>query len=126
MALLSPDELTQAIQAGRLTHQQAIHIYAELYGRQADAPELQLPCEACGQLTGLGDAISYKVWMAKPGTGVAGFDEHDQHFGCSHDCAEKLAHACITQHFRPEAERRVAARVAQDAQRLADSQQSQG
>ena len=107
---MTPDELTTLVQAGGLTHQQAIHFYAALYGHSPDAPALALPCEQCGRLTQLAVMVSYKVWVAMPGhPAVAGFDEHDQHFCCSHDCAEKSVANCIAFHLRPEAERRCAA-----------------
>ena len=112
---MSPDQLTLAIQSGSMTHQQAIQVYSALYGQRPDAPALSLPCEQCGAVKPLAEIVSYKLWVAMPGHGaVAGFDEHDQHFCCSHDCARAALLACFDGHLRPEAERRVQA--AQEAQ----------
>ena len=106
---MSPEQITTLVQTGGLSHQQAIHIYAALYGRAPDAPVLVLPCEQCGALTPLSHVVSYKLWVAMPGhPAIAGFDEHDQHFCCSHDCARAQIVACFDGHLRPEAERRVA------------------
>ena len=113
---MTPDDLTAAVQARSLTHQQAISVYSALYGRTAqgaDAAPLSLPCEQCGTVTPLSHMVSYKLWVAMPGhPAVAGFDEHDQQFCCSQDCAEKQVANCLAFHLRPEAERRVAAAVA--------------
>lgn len=101
------DAITTAVQSGQFTHQQAIHLYAALTQGQVNPPALQLPCEECGTVMPLSHIVSYKVWVAMPGhPAVAGFDEHDQHFCCSHDCAEKSIANCVAGHLRPEAERR--------------------
>ena len=120
---MTPDDLTAAVVARSLTHQQAISVYSALYGRDANAAPLSLPCEQCGAVTPLSHMVSYKLWVAMPGhPAVAGFDGHDQHFCCSHDCAAAQLLACFSQHLRPEAERRVAqAQAAEQMQAQAAS-----
>lgn len=111
---MTPEEITALVQTGGLTHQQAIHVHSALYGANPDAPVLHLPCEQCGRVTPLSHVVSYKLWVAMPGhPAVAGFDGHDQHFCCSHDCAEAQVAACLRGHLRPEAERRVSQAEAQ-------------
>ena len=110
---MTPDEITALVQAGALTHRQAIDIHSAFYGRQPNPPALTLPCEECGTLTPLSHMVSYKLWVPMPGhPGVLGYDEHDQHLCCSQDCAEKQVANCLAFHLRPEAERRVRAAVA--------------
>ena len=104
---MTPDDICTAVQAGALSHQQAITVYSALYGRQANAPALSLPCETCGHVTPLSHIVSYKLWVAMPGhPSVAGYDEHEQHYCCSQDCARAALVACFDTHLRPDAERR--------------------
>ena len=117
---MTPDDIGAAVQAGSLTHQQGIAVYSTLYGQQANAPALTLPCEECGRLTQLAVMVSYKLWVAMPGhPAVAGYDEHDQHFCCSHDCARAQLITCFDAHLRPEAERRCLTAAQAQAQRQA-------
>ena len=116
---MTPGDITDAVMAHSLTHQQGISVYSALYGQQAGAPPLALPCEECGQVTPLAAMVSYKLWVALPGhPAVAGFDEHDQHFCCSHDCARAQLIACFDSHLRPEAERRCLAAAQSAAGRV--------
>ena len=110
---MTPDEITALVQAGALSHRQAIDVHRAFYAAQPNPPTLTLPCEECGALTPLTHMVSYKLWTPMPGhPAVAGYDEHDQHLCCSQDCAEKQVANCLAFHLRPEAERRVRAAVA--------------
>ena len=110
---LTPDEITALVQAGALSHRQAIAVHSALYSGQPNPPTLTLPCEECGTLTPLSHMVSYKIWTPMPGhPAVGGYDEHGQHYCCSQDCAEKQVANCLAFHLRPEAERRVRAAVA--------------
>ena len=112
-ATLTPQEITALVQAGALSHRQAIAVHSALYSGQPNPPTLTLPCEECGTLTPLSHMVSYKIWTPMPGhPAVGGYDEHGQHYCCSQDCAEKQVANCLAFHLRPEAERRVRAAVA--------------
>lgn len=105
--MITPQALTEMVQRKQLSHTKAIHLYSAFYGGDADSHALMLPCETCGTLVPFAEMVAYKVWVPMPGDpDVPGFDEHDQHFCCSHDCAQQAVHDCIGNHLRPMAEQR--------------------
>lgn len=113
---MTPEELTAAVQAGKLTPRQAYFLFAALYGRTLDTSQLVIPCEECGAPVSWDLVCSYKVWMPHPGHRTLGHIELDadttcngQHYCCSPQCAQAAAVRCILQHHEPERARRLAA-----------------
>lgn len=104
-ASFSPADLTQMVQAGQLSHRQAIAIFAAVYGQSLPSSALRLPCENCGNFFPLSEAHSYLVWAPHPGhAAVMGFQCDDlQHYGCCEACGRALALRCLDEHILPAA-----------------------
>lgn len=64
-------------------------------------PEFTRTCEACGK-TGLSpDMINVIIVVGSPGhASLSPFQcAHEEHWACSPECWEKVAHACISEHM---------------------------
>lgn len=60
-------------------------------------------CEACGTIVAVGhDAINVIIVVGSPGhPSLAPFQcGYEEHWACSIECWQKVAHACIDEHMR--------------------------
>lgn len=101
------EQVQAALDAGQVTIRQARAMLATLGG---DPDSLTITCEAkkCTNRVRFGDAHSFLSVYATTGPrlptgeGVAAFQcEHQQHYGCSPECAAQAHARCVQEHLVP-------------------------